>query len=217
MNNKKLLHTIGFIIIALGITSIVNAHLGASPVDAFNVFLHLIISKHIPWITFGTVIFITGITVTIITYLLNKQRDMLYSAIFLFVVSAFVDGWELLFDLIPEAVMEILVYQIIFATFGLVMCALGVTITLWTGLPASPYERLMLVINNKVKNLSYSKIIVEGSFFILAVILGLITQQLFDQVNVFTVIMTFMMGILVSIFSNIYNKKNKKGEIIYEA
>ncbi len=75
----------------------------------------------------------------------------------------------------------------------------------------------MLVINNKVKNLSYSKIIVEGSFFILAVILGLITQKLFEQVHVFTVIMTFMMGILVGIFSNIYNKKNKKGDIIYEA
>jgi uncharacterized membrane protein YczE len=103
------------------------------------------------------------------------------------------------------------------ASLGMMLCAFGVAITILTGLPASPYERLMLVIYKKIKVLSLSKIIVEGSFFIIAVILGLMTKSLFEQVHVFTVIMTFMMGILVGMFTHILKKINQKGELKYEA
>jgi uncharacterized membrane protein YczE len=141
---------------------------------------------------------------------------MLISAIFLIVVGNFVDAWNLAFELIPNDISSILVIRILMASLGMLLCAFGVSITILTGLPASPYERLMLVIYKKIKVLSLSKIIVEGSFFVIAIILGLLTKSLFEQVHIFTVVMTFMMGILVGMFTNILKKINKKGELSYE-
>lgn len=210
-------HTMGFIIIALGISSILNSNLGASPIDAFNYFLQKIIVTYLPWATIGRVIIFTGLVVTVLTFLLNLELNMIISAVFLFVVGNFVDAWNLVFDLIPTQTTAILSIRILMASGGMLLCAFGVSITILTGLPASPYERLMLVIYKKIKVLSLSKIIVEGSFFIIAIILGLITKSLFEQVHVFTVVMTFMMGILVGMFTNILKNINKKGEIIYEA
>ncbi|AUD65206.1 hypothetical protein BK011_05730 [Tenericutes bacterium MZ-XQ] len=214
---RVLLHTLGFIIIALGISSILNSNLGASPIDAFNYFLQKIVVEFIPWATIGRVIIFTGLVVTLLTFLLNLEYDMLISAIFLFVVGIFVDGWNALFALIPIEITSLLAIKILMASLGMMLCAFGVAITILTGLPASPYERLMLVIYKKIKVLSLSKIIVEGSFFIIAVILGLMTKSLFEQVHVFTVIMTFMMGILVGMFTHILKKINQKGELKYEA
>jgi uncharacterized membrane protein YczE len=210
-------HTIGFIIIALGISSILNSNLGASPIDAFNYFLQKIVVEYLPWATIGRVIIFTGLMVTVLTFLLNLEKNMIISAVFLFVVGIFVDTWNLAFDLIPTHISSILIIRILMASLGMLLCAFGVSMTILTGLPASPYERLMLVIYKKIKVLSLSKIIVEGSFFVIAIILGLLTKSLFEQVHVFTVVMTFMMGILVGIFTNILKKINKKGELNYEA
>lgn len=210
---KIVLHTLGFIIIALGISSILTSKLGASPIDAFNYFLHKIIVEFIPLLTLGTIIIFTGLVVTLLAFIFNKNKDMLISAIFLFVVGVFVDMWMLVLGFVPEAIVSNLVFRIVLATSGMLMCSFGVAITILTGLPASPYERMMLVIHTKIKSLALSKIMVEGSFFILAILLGIITASLFEQVNVFTVIMTFSIGPLISMFSQIIKKKYLKGEI----
>lgn len=58
---KIALHTMGFIVIALGIANILTSKLGASPIDAFNYFLHNIIVTILPDITIGTVIIFTNV------------------------------------------------------------------------------------------------------------------------------------------------------------
>lgn len=213
---KVVLHTLGFIIIALGIANIITSKLGASPIDAFNYFLHKITLEISANITLGMVIIGTGLVVTFLTYLLNKKKNMIISAVFLLVVGVFVDMWMLVFNVIPDSFFSIMLIRILLATFGMLLCAFGVSITILTGLPASPYERLMLVINDKIHSISISKIIIEGSFLIFAVILGLITKSLFEQVHVFTLVMTFMMGILVSMFTHLIKNKILKGELVNE-
>jgi uncharacterized membrane protein YczE len=210
---KIILHTLGFIIIALGISNILTSKLGASPVDAFNYFLHKIISSFIPSLTLGTIIIFTGLLVTLLAFIFNKNNNMIISAMFLFVVGIFVDMWMFLFGYVPDQVLSLIVIRIFLAVSGMLLCSFGVAITILTGLPASPYERLMLVIHEKINNLAVSKVIVEGSFFLLAVSLGLLTQSLLEQVNVFTIVMTFSIGPLVLLFSNMIKKKYFKGEI----
>lgn len=215
MTKKIIIHTSGFIVIALGIALIISSRLGASPIDAFNYFLYEIINPIFAYATLGRIIIFTGLFVTALAFILNKKPDMLISAVFLFVVGLFVDFWLLIIGFIPDQYTVLLVIRIFMATFGMLFCAFGVAVTILTNLPASPYERLMLVIHKRINNLSLSKMIVEGSFFVLAVILGLLTQKLFEQVHIFTIIMTFMMGILVSIFTHILKNKFLKGEINY--
>lgn len=222
---KAILHIIGFIVIALGIANILTSKLGASPIDAFNYFLFNIVVEIIPvvkigsviifTVTIGSVIIFTGLVVTLLAFLFNKDIDMVISAVFLIIVGVFVDKWLFLLGFIPAQVTSLIVIRILMASVGMLLCAFGVAITILTGFPASPYERLMLVIHKRINNLSLSKIIVEGSFFVLAVILGLLTQRLFEQVHIFTVVMTFMMGILVSMFTHIIQKKFIKGDLKY--
>lgn len=222
---KGVLHILGFIVIALGIANILTSELGASPIDAFNYFLYNIVVTIIPQVkigsmviftvTIGSVIIFTGLVVTLLAYIFNKDKNMRVSAVFLIVVGVFVDMWLFLLGFLPDAITSLIVIRILMASVGMLLCAFGVAITILTGFPASPYERLMLVIHKRIHNLSLSKIIVEGSFFVLAVILGLLTHRLFEQVHIFTVIMTFMMGILVSMFTHIIQKKFIKGEVKY--
>ncbi|MFA5471375.1 MAG: hypothetical protein WC219_04950 [Acholeplasmataceae bacterium] len=222
---KAILHIIGFIVIALGIANILTSKLGASPIDAFNYFLFNIVVEIIPvvkigsviifTVTIGSVIIFTGLVVTLLAFLFNKDKDMVISAVFLIIVGVFVDMWLFLLGFVPAQVTSLVVIRILMASVGMLLCAFGVAITILTGFPASPYERLMLVIHKRINNLSLSKIIVEGSFFVLAVILGLLTQRLFEQVHIFTVVMTFMMGILVSMFTHIIRKKFIKGDLKY--
>jgi uncharacterized protein len=211
--NKIILHTLGFIVIALGISNILTSKLGASPVDAFNYFFHKILINFIPEITLGTIVIITGLIVTLLAFIFNKNKNMMISAIFLFVVGIFVDLWMFLLGYIPDQVISLMIVRILLAVSGMLLCSFGVAITILTGIPASPYERLMLVIYEKNNNLAVAKIIVEGSFFLIAVALGLLTQSLLEQVNVFTIVMTFSIGPLVLLFSNMIKKRILKGEL----
>ncbi len=213
---KKMLHALGFIIIALGISSILTSQLGASPIDAFNYFLHKIVSKILPALTIGTVIIFTGLVVTLLAYIFNKDKNMIVSAVFLFVVGVFVDFWLFVLGYIPDSVVSNLVFRIVLATSGMLLCAFGVSITILTGLPASPYERMMLVVHTKIKSLALSKIMVEGSFFLLAILLGVLSSSLFEQVNVFTVIMTFSIGPLISVYIYIIKRKLLKERLKME-
>lgn len=213
LTKKIILHTLGFIVIALGISTIITSKLGASPIDAFNYFLHKIIVDFIPSLTLGTIIIFTGLAVTLLAFIFNKNKNMLISAIFLFVVGIFVDMWMFLLGYIPDEILNLMVFRLILAISGMLFCSFGVAVTILTGLPASPYERLMLVIHERINNLAISKIIVEGSFFLIAIALGLLTQSLFEQVNVFTIVMTFSIGPLVLLFSNIIKKRFLKGEV----
>jgi uncharacterized membrane protein YczE len=215
--NKIILHTLGFIVIALGISNILTSKLGASPVDAFNYFFHKIVSNFLPAITLGTIIIITGLLVTLLAFVFNKNKNMMISAIFLFVVGIFVDMWMLLLGYIPDQILSLMIIRILLAISGMLLCSFGVAVTILTGLPPSPYERLMLVIHEKINNLAIAKIMVEGSFFLIAVILGLLTQSLFEQVNIFTIVMTFSIGPLVLLFSNMIKKRILKGEIKNES
>ncbi|BCR35941.1 YczE/YyaS/YitT family protein [Mariniplasma anaerobium] len=212
-----LLHTLGFIVIALGISNILTSKLGASPIDAFNYFLHKIVINYIPSLTLGTIIIFTGLAVTLLAFIFNKNKNMIISAIFLFVVGIFVDMWMFLLGYIPDQILSLMIFRIFLAVSGMLLCSFGVAVTILTGLPPSPYERLMLVIHEKINNLAIAKIIVEGSFFILAISLGLLTQSLFEQVNLFTIVMTFSIGPLVLLFSNMLKKKYFKGELKNES
>jgi uncharacterized membrane protein YczE len=209
---KIILHTLGFIIIALGISNILTSKLGASPIDAFNYFLHKIVITFIPSLTLGTIIIFTGLAVTLLAFIFNKNKNMIISAIFLFVVGIFVDMWMFILGYIPDQIVTLMVIRILLAVSGMLLCSFGVAITILTGLPASPYERMMLVIHEKINNLAIAKIIVEGSFFLIAITLGLLTHRLFEQVNIFTIVMTFSIGPLVLLFSNMIKKKYFKGE-----
>lgn len=207
---KYFKHTLGFVLVALGIVGIIHAKLGASPLDAFNVFLYTLLNEHQVPVTLGTVIFVIGTIVTLFTFLLTKDKSLVISFVFLLFLSVIVDGWNYLFAFIPESIISHIAFRIADAAIAYAILCFGVALTLSTGLPASPYEKLMLHIDKSINNISISKIFIDGTFFIAAIILGWITGHLFEQVFIMTIIIAFFTGIVVKYFLMIIQKKKKR-------
>lgn len=201
----------GFFLISFGIVGIIMSKLGAAPIDAFNYFMYVLTP-----LSLGTWAVITGIFAALISFLIDKKADILVSIAILFMIGALIDTWKYLFEMLPIGLLESYFFRIPLALSSLIIVSFGVALTLISGLPSSPFERLLLSLNKWIHNLSLTKIMIEGTFLILAIILGLVTQELFTQVHVFTVILTFSIGPLVSMFMKLINqKKLTKGDIIY--
>ena len=208
---KYIVHIFGFFLVAFGVVGVIYAGRGAAPVDAFNYFVWTLTP-----LSLGTIAVITGLTVALIAFMFDQNKSMILSILFLFSIGIFIDGWKLVYELLPLGTFDSDFVSYPFALFCIVIIAMGTSITNTTGLPSSPFERLMLVLDRKVHSIQYSKMIIEGMFFLLAIILGLITNLLFEQVNVVTILLTLLNGPLVGLFSSIIMKeKNKKGVNIY--
>lgn len=208
---KYVVHIFGFFLVAFGVVGVIFAGRGAAPVDAFNYFVWTLTP-----LSLGTIAVITGLSVALLAFVFDQNRNMIWSIFFLFSIGVFIDLWKLIYDLLPLNTFDSDLISYPFALFCIVVIALGTSLTLTTGLPSSPFERLMMVLNRKVHSIKYSKMIIEGVFFLLAIILGLMTNLLFEQVNVVTVLLTLLNGPLVGLFSGLMMKeKIKKGVNIY--
>jgi uncharacterized protein len=203
-------HLLGFITIAFGIVGVIFSKLGAAPIDAFNYFVYLLTP-----LSLGTIAIITGLVISFISYLIERKKDMIVSVIFLFVVGIFIDIWKYLFELIPNEMSINFYFRIPLALISIFIISFGVAMTITSGLPSSPFERLLIIINKKIKNLKLSKILIEATFFVFAVILGLITKKLFEQVHIYTVVLVIFIGPLIEYFVNILN--HRKDRIKYES
>jgi len=201
---------LGFVIISLGIVGVIFSRLGATPVDAFNYYIYTLTP-----LSLGTIVIFTGLFVTLLAFIFNPTKDIIISASFIFLVGILIDGWKLVFELVPLSLYDNLLIRIVMASLSLVLIAFGVAVTITTGLATSPYEKLMMVLNKKIKSVQFSKMIIEGTFLLLAVILGIITDQLFDQINVFTVLLVLVNGPLIGMFARMIDKNVSKGEIGY--
>ncbi|MDI6452066.1 hypothetical protein [Peloplasma aerotolerans] len=206
MIKKIMIHLSGFMFIALGIVGVIFSRVGATPLDAFNYFVYTLTP-----LTLGTIAVISGLVVSTIAYLLDPKKDMLISIGFLFLVGLFIDGWKFLFEIIFPLGIDSFFIRIPLAGFSLISITFGAALTLTTGLASSPFERLLIIINRKVNNLMLSKIMMEGTFLILAVIMGLITGLLFEQVHVYTLILVLGIGPFISMFVDLINKQKRKG------
>lgn len=197
MITRLLIHIAGFAIIAFGIVGIIVSKVGATPIDAFNYFVYVLTPDVI---TLGTVTIATGLIVSLIVYLIDRDPSILASIAFLFVVGIFVDVWKVAYELLPATWFVSLWMRIPWALLCLVIVSFGAALTLSSGLPPSPFECLMLIIDRKVKNMQRSKMMIEGTFFMLAILFGLISQRLFEQVNVYTLVLVLTIGRMIAYF-----------------
>jgi uncharacterized membrane protein YczE len=202
------IHISGFMLVSLGIVGIIYAGLGASPIDAFNYFMYVITP-----LSLGTMAILTGLIVAMVGFIFDRKKDIILSISFLFLVGIFIDLWKLIFDLIPETVLSSIYVQIPLSIISLIVIAIGTAITITTGLSVSPYERLMHVIDRKIHSIRYSKMIIEGTFFIIAITLGIFTKLLWTQVNIMTLMMVLFNGPLVQYFQQRIINQNRKPTI----
>lgn len=206
-------HIFGFILISLGIVIVITAELGAGPMDAFNYYLSGIISKSNAFFTVGRIAILNGLFAVLLSYVLSKDKKVFISFIFIFIVGNFIDIWIYLFGFFPDDWFISFVSRLILASIGVIILGIGVALTVNSGLPPSPFESLLLVLDKKINNISITKALIDGSYLIVALILGFIYGDILEQIGIFTVVLTLFTGVIVKYFSNhIIRIKSKKGD-----
>ncbi len=205
MLKKIIAQLLGFFVISFGIVGIIYSKLGAAPIDAFNYFLYTITP-----LSLGTITVLSGVLVAAICFIVERKWSILFSIVFLFTVGIFVDLWKYMFDLLPQVWFEDLWVRIPLALVSLVFITFGVAITISTGLTMAPYEQMMLIIDRKVHNLGLSKMLIEGTFLLMAIFLGIYTKQLWDQVFIMTIVITLVNGPLSHQFVKLIKKIKKE-------
>jgi uncharacterized protein len=211
MTTKVITHLSGFMIVALGIVGIITVRLGAAPLDAYNYFVYVLMPEGI---TLGMVNIMTGLIVTGIVWMIERKKSLLISLLFLLSIGVFIDMWKILVDLVDPAVFEPLPVRLVVAASSLLLIGIGASLTLVSGLPPSPFEVLMLIINRRVKSMMTSKIMIEGTFFILALILGIVSGRLSEQVNLFTLVLVFAIGPMIQMFVTLFSPKENRSVAI---
>jgi uncharacterized protein len=211
MKYKQILyHILGFFLIAFGVVGIIFAKLGASPIDAFNYFIYILTPSYI---TLGTITILTGLSVSLVVYIIERKRSILMSIMFLFLIGVFIDLWKIIYEILPLTFYESYFIRVPLAIISLAIVGLGAGFTLVSGYPPSPFECLMMIIHKKINNMQKSKFIIEMFFFINAIILGLMSGLLFEQVNFFTLILVVSIGPIIQ-YNTYYLQKILRKEVV---
>jgi uncharacterized membrane protein YczE len=216
---KRLIYLLsGFLFIALGIVLILLIEIGSSTVDAFSFYLTEILSN-VMVIKIGTSTIITGIIHLIILFIIKPRKELLYAVIAIFLIGVFINMFlyfssffELSFFQVKTIISFNFISRLLVLFIAMNIVSIGTTFCYKSKLSASPTDLMVKEIASFVKSINKGRWIYEGIMLILSIILCVIAN-LFDkglgfvQISVFTIIMGFAYGPIITFWMKILNKR----------
>ncbi len=209
MIKKLFIHVVGLLLMAIAISMIIATSVGASPYDALNEYLRMLLKVHPNQL--GYVSTTMGVILTLIVYYFNRDKKVFISIFFLVLIGLFING-SLTLIYKTDIKQAHIVVKYVLALISLFVLGFGTALTLTTGLTPSTLEEVALLVNQKVKNFSIAKVLLDFVFLVIAVILGLILGDVFAQINFFTIVMMAFTGPVIDLNYRFVSllKKNKK-------
>ena len=194
---------------AIAISMIIATSVGASPYDALNEYLRMLLKVHPNQL--GYVTTTMGAILTLIVYYFKRDKKVFISIFFLVLIGLFING-SLTLIYKTDIKQAHIVVKYVLALISLFVLGFGTALTLTTGLTPSTLEEVALLVNQKVKNFSIAKVLLDFVFLVIAVILGLILGDVFAQINFFTIVMMAFTGPVIDLNYRFVSllKKNKK-------
>ncbi|WP_099361152.1 YczE/YyaS/YitT family protein [Fredinandcohnia onubensis] len=178
---------VGLFVLALGISLMIIADIGAGAWDALNVGLSESIG-----LTVGNWVIIVGICVMLLNAFLLKERPAFLSIGTIILIGFFIDFWLLI--ALDELNLEGFVVKALVLLGGLVIASLGIAIYLQAKFPLSPLDNLMLAISKRFKlRFGISKTIAEATGLVLALLFG-------GPIGIGTLVVTFGIGPIIQFF-----------------
>ena len=172
----------GLALFGLGISLIIEAHLGAAPWDVF----HQGVAEK-TGISIGTVIVITGVLLLLI-WIPLKQKPGIGTILNALEIGLTVD---LVIPLVPDT--DLLVVRAGYLIAGIVIIAVGSGLYIGSGLGAGPRDGIMIGLGQRGMSVRLARTLVEITVLVLGVLMG-------GVVGIGTVAFTLGIGPLVQIF-----------------
>lgn len=201
MKNKKFIHkllvlTLGVAFIALGATILVKSNIGGDSVIVLQQGFTLLIGFTLDDLGLG--ILILNSLLIIVLYLMNKKMVNIGT----FITSLLIGPLVSLYSLLPFLKEpENLVFQILMTILGCVVTSLGIAIYIIANIGYSPYEGIMITIQEKTKvRFSIVKVLGDALMFGIGVLLG-------GKFGIGSIIAIILFGPLIELFLRILRPK----------
>ena len=187
----------GLIILALGTAFMEKADFGISMVVAPAYLIHLKASEYLPFFSFGVSEYVfQAVLLVLLSLVMRKfKKSYLLSFATAFLYGTVLDIMITLVALFPQ---ESLVWQIIFYTAGMIICAIGVALLLHTYFPPEAYELVVKELSQKFHiTVGKIKTIYDCCSCVFAVVLSLCFFQSFVGVKWGTIVCAMINGWLI--------------------
>lgn len=176
---------VGISFLSLGIAMVIEANLGVSSWDVLHIGLYYTLG-----LTIGVWSQIVGLTVIILTALIDRKILHFGTILNMFFVGLFID---LFLFLLPT--MEKWYYQYVFLALGIVIMGIGAGLYITAKLGPGPRDSLMLVLSGRFKwSVGWIKTVMEITVLIIGWLLGgpvyigtLITSVLIGPIMQFSI------------------------------
>jgi len=190
MKNKMIIglfYIIGLSFLALGISVMILADLGAGAWDAMYVGL----SEH-TGLSVGTWILLVGIFLILLNSLILKKMPEFLSVITILIIGSLIDFW--LIVVFASFSPEDFALRVLMFIGAILIIALGISSYLQSNFARNPMDTLMMAIQYRTgRSLAFSKTVMEVTVLIIALLLG-------GPIGVGTFIVTFSIGPLIQLF-----------------
>jgi uncharacterized membrane protein YczE len=173
---------VGLGMFGIGISLIIEAHLGAAPWDVFHQGV-----AELTGISVGNVIVIVGLLLLLL-WIPLQQRPGVGTILNALEIGITVD---LIMPLIPST--DLLVVRVAYLAAGMVVVAIGSGLYIGSGLGAGPRDGLMLGLGKLGLSVRAARTAIEITVLVIGVLLG-------GSVGVGTLAFTFGIGPLVQLF-----------------
>lgn len=234
---KSVLQVVGLLILTFGISGIVASYAGASPFDALVFYAAAISHKLTGWgfMDQGNWTIISNVLIFLFLYLVTKNWKLIFSVIVVIVMGIFINMWLGIFGSIfgqgANAIIALdksslsflnILYSFSFAGASIVFMAFGASILIFNKLFVSPYDELSLFLQKSIGKYSIAKMILDGSSFVIALILAIIfsfmdktsiLKTVTDQIFIFSIAVVLLLGPLISLFLKIFERKGVLNEV----
>ncbi|RNF38868.1 YczE/YyaS/YitT family protein [Planococcus salinus] len=157
-----LVYFIGILILALGISLMIQSQLGASPYDALLVGLYRTFG-----LTIGSWEIIVGSAVVLLNAVASKSRPELLALLTSLVTGIGIDTWLWLLGewLIPDHLLE----RALLVILGILFTGIGIAIYLESSFAPNPMDRSMVILTDKTGwSFSRSRAIISIVFVVIA-------------------------------------------------
>ena len=172
----------GLAMFGIGISLIIEAHLGAAPWDVFHQGL-----SELTGISVGHVIVVVGVLLLLL-WIPLRQRPGIGTLLNAVEIGLTVD---LVMPLIPDT--DAVVARVLYLVVGIVVVAVGSGLYIGSGLGAGPRDGLMIGLGRLGLSVRVARTAIEVTVLVIGVLLG-------GTVGVGTVAFTFGIGPLVQVF-----------------
>lgn len=196
---RLILFLLAQILMTFGIALYLRAEIGVGPWDVLhnNLFEFYALS-------FGTWVFIVGIITILISQIFYKNVRNLLAIITGLIQGQFIDFW---LDYVLNFELSALAIRIPIFLFSLVLLGSGISLLVHTKYPPTPPDILMLSIKQKFQlNYLKAKTLTELSAFLVAIIIGIINSNPFNNIGIGTLFTILFIGSIVEVSAKLWIK-----------